>query len=560
MPLPSIGQLVWGGVLNSDILNDEANIANIQTSLSGHEANNPADPHGDRAYTSALVTPIITGLNQAPTNTSYGLVQLSAAGKIPLSLVPVGAGLTTFIDAIPDFNVPINGTPASTALNQALAAANAQGGGIVWIGSGIFGLDQPLVIYQNTWLMCSPGAVFTRINPSTAPVALIQNYSFNIPPVGGNIRITGGYWNLNGGSVPYTGVAFSFADTTAVLVEDFIVVSYSDGLSPAAEIFGCTNVTFDNVSVYAPLPINPTRAAQQYPVWRIEELNVTNLPSTRIPATVYGFQECVNITVRNCAVQAASLSDSFGPYSCFTSFAGTKGSIQAGARHTNINVVEGCYVTALATASIELQNWQNVTVTGCDFNNPKAPYLTVNDGLVPGQVGYIPPLYFLYSVNSPDVVSPVVSNVTNTTVNVTIINQFTIQANDFIPGNTCYRHHHGGRITCPAGAIFTINVHVGTVGDLTDSIVETVQITMAQSHTNDPYTFHHQGFDCDSDGSWHHCGSEFYAPGEHQTHCSSSSFTPAQGVKLYVSHSHNWDSNSGRSCTSRTGNHERRKQ
>jgi hypothetical protein len=49
MPLPVNGQSNWGTPLNQDIANDEANIANLQQSVTSHEQNTPPDPHGDRA-------------------------------------------------------------------------------------------------------------------------------------------------------------------------------------------------------------------------------------------------------------------------------------------------------------------------------------------------------------------------------------------------------------------------------------------------------------------------------------------------------------------------------
>lgn len=556
MPLPQNGQLNWGTPLNADISNDEANIANIQQSLSGHETNVPADPHGDRAYSSALVTPIVTGLNMPPTPVSLGLVQLTANGKIPLNLVPTGAGLTTFIDAIPDFNVPVNGAPAAGALNQALSAANDQGGGIVWVGSGVFGLEKPLMIYQNTWLMCSPGAVFQRINTASPPVALLQNFTQTISPAGGNIRISGGYWNVNNlqqGSA----VAFSLAHTTMVLIEDLIVVAYPDGNSPVSELFGCSNVTIDNVAVYGPAPINPGRNQQGKPCFRVEECNVVNLPNSRCPNGVLDGTACSNIIIRACSLSATGSwpSDSYGSYSAWSSFCGTVGTVTNGNRHNNINIVDGCYTAALATCGIQVNNWNNVTATGCDFSFPPTPYLLEQDG-----VAGVVPLQFLYDVNSPKEYAPAVTNVTVINVTETIVNQFTIPANDWVPGTTCYEHHHGGYITCPQGATLTFKIYVGINGNVTDTLTETITITMTQAHNNDPYCLHHRGFDCDSDGGWNHCGTEFYAPNEHVFHCGNVRPHPTQGKPCYVSHSASWDSGGGRSCQSRHGSHNRRKQ
>ena len=562
MPLPNNGDLNWGTPLNADIEADESNISLLTTSVSEHEANVPPDPHGDRAFTSGLVTPITTGLNLPPApGVSLGLVQLGANGKIPLSLVPVGAGLTNWIDAIPDFNVNTTGAPTATQINAALTAANANGGGIVYIGNGQFGLDQPLIIYQNTWLLCSPGAIFYRITTTTPPTAMVQNYAFNVAPIGGNIRITGGYWDV--ANITPTGTAFSFVNTTAVLIEDMIVVANNDGLSSVSEIFGCTNVVYDNVSVYASAPQTTGRSNQHIPCFRVEECNSSNKPS--LPNSCYGNQECQNVVVRNCNLTPQGIwpSDSFGAYSCFTSFCGTKGTVQNGSRHININIVEGCYASALALAGIECNNWQNTTVTGCDFNQPQTPYLTTIDGVAPGT-----PLYFLYDINSPAVLTPNITNITVTnTIVETIVNQFTINANDWIPGNTCYRHHHGGFLTCPASATLTIKIYVGILGTTGDTLTETFTITFANAHNNDPYCYHHKGFDCDSSGSWNHCGSEYFCGSsvsghdEHFFHCGDTNPSPTKGKPVYVTHTATWDSaNSNRTCLSAHGNHERRKQ
>lgn len=504
MPLPQNGQQNWGTPLNADIQNDEANIANLQTSTSQHANNIPNDPHGDRAFTTGLVSPITTGLNQAPVQgLSLGLVQLTPQGKIPLNLVPTGAGLTNYIDAIPDFNVPTNGAPASTALNAALQAANAGGGGIVWVGSGQFGIDQPLVIYQNTWLMCSPGAVFTRILTTTAPTALLQNYSFNVVPVGGNIRVSGGLWNV--ANLAQTGVAFSFVATSSVLLQDLAVVANNNGNSPAGELFGCNNVTIDNVSVTAAAPAVTGRTNQALPLWRIEECNSGNKPG--LPSSVYAGQECTNIILRGCNLTPSNPwpADTYGTYSAFTSFLGTKGSVVNGARHININVIGGCYATALATAGIEVKNWSNTTVTDCDFNQPQNPYVTVMDGVS----GVIPP-FFLYWVNSPTAY-PLFQlvTVTNTSTETTCA-RFQIPVNDWVPGTSAYRHRHSGYVTTgtSAGQTVTFRIYLGINGTNADHLIQTITATVAANQTQIPYAINHRGFDIDVNGVWTDVGVE----------------------------------------------------
>src|ERR1700740_3670764 len=206
-----IGELNWGPPLNAELTADETQITANTNNITNHVNNNPADPHGDRAYTDELVDDITTGVNQP-----NGFVVLGPDGKIPLGLIPVGAGLTNWVDAIPDFSVPTNGAAdASVSLNAALYQTNLNGGGIVYVGNGTFALAHPLVIYSNTWLICSPGAIFTRINLITPPFAMIQNSSASIVP-GGNIRVSGGTWNVASLS-GHSGCMFSFAAANNIL-------------------------------------------------------------------------------------------------------------------------------------------------------------------------------------------------------------------------------------------------------------------------------------------------------------------------------------------------------
>jgi hypothetical protein len=542
MPLPQNGQLNWGTPLNADIANDEANIANLQQSVASHENNTPPDPHGDRAYTSALVTPIVTGLNQAPSLTSLGLVQLTANGKIPLALVPTGAGLFTFIDAVPDFNVPTNGAPAAAALNLALQAANAAGGGIVWVGSGTFGIDQPLVIYPNTWLMCSPGAVFDRYVTTSPPPALLQNYAQLIAPNGGNIRVTGGYWNV--ASVNATGVAFSFAHTVAVLIEDCIVVPYSDGNSPAAALYGSANVTLDNVSMYGAPPVTTGRSNQHQPLIRIEEINGTNLPNNLIPNSVLDGTECSNIVVRACSLSAIGPggypSDGFGVYSAWTSFLGTTGTVANGGRHTNINLVDGNYATALATAGIQVNNWAAVTAVGGSFNYPKAPYTLVQDG-----VNGVYPASFQYDINSPRTTQPVIVQTVTNTVSETTLAQFSIPANDWRSGSTHYRHTHSGNLSLgPSTNSLVIKEYVGTSSNFaSDTLAHTMTVNLNANASVVPFAINHRGYAIDASGFWTPHGWEFTCSAATGGTLNNGSvrLNPPAGATVYVTITATWN-------------------
>lgn len=83
--LPSDGSLNWGDPLNAYIVNVVMATLNSQVSnLNAHEANSPADPHGDRAFALNLMLPITQHVNKAG-----GFVQLDpATGLVPAALVP----------------------------------------------------------------------------------------------------------------------------------------------------------------------------------------------------------------------------------------------------------------------------------------------------------------------------------------------------------------------------------------------------------------------------------------------------------------------------------------
>jgi len=543
MPLPTNGELNWGTPLNSDILVDEAAISTNTTAIANHGANIPADPHGDRAYALSLTTPITTGLNLAPTATSLGLVQLTSAGKIPLSLVPTGAGLTTFVDAVPNLSLATNGADISGNLNAGIATLSAAGGGIMYMGSGTFGLAAPIVMQPNVWLMCSPGAVFNRLLVTTVPPWMITNFAFGVSPSGGNMWVSGGTWNV--ANLARTGSLFAFANANFINIRDLTVVGYPDGLSPIGRLYGCTNVNIDNVQISAAACINSGRSNQTLPVFEIEELNVINIPG--IPAGTYNNQECSNIHIRGCALNAVTSSDSSGAYTAWTSFCGTKGTIVSGNLHVNINVLDGCYASGLAVAAVEVKNWQNLNCTGNQFSFPGLPYVATWTGTVALVAS------FLFDTNSPRSYPAYELVQVTGTISETTCAQFSIPANDWIPGTTAYRHHHSGNITVgtTSGKHITFRIYLGTNGNNTDNLIQTIgPLAVTASQTTIPYSVNHRGFDIDVNGYWTDCGVEFLstccttAAQNVLIQAGSTRILLSRGSKLYITITAQWDINS----------------
>lgn len=551
MTLPIDGQLDWGDPLNAQIEADETQLNAASTSVNNHVQNIPPDPHGDRTYAANLVSGITTGINLP-----NGLVELDANGKIPLNLVPVGAGLTNWIDVVPDYGVPTNGlSDASSTLNAALFQTNINGGGIVYVGNGTFGLGSPLIIYPNTWLLCSPGAIFQRIAPITAPFSMIQNFNSTLLPVGSNVIIQGGQWKVN--SRTESGTMFTFANLGNVKIQDLTIFGNPDGHSPFGRLFGCTDVTLDNVQLVGAAPTG-SRASQHFPCFQVDELNVTNCPG--LPNTGYASQPCQDITVRHCKHRGATLSDSFGPYTAWTSFCGSVGTILSGNIHSNI-IVNGCFSTGLCNAAVEVINWSNLTCTGNFFTYPQNPYLTTWTG-ISAQIST-----FIFDVNSPRSYACFPQTLPSTgicvnTVTETIIAQFSIPANDWLTGTTCYRHRHSGLIrTATSAETLTIKVYVGPLGTTADTLVETIAITFDTQVTDVPYVVHHRGFDIDRDGHWNPCGIEHISTALStrvkitigNTRCQ-----PAAGAPLFITHTATWTAaKANNRHETRTGCHER---
>jgi hypothetical protein len=531
MALPIPGELDWGTQLNSEITADETTIAANGASLSNHESNIPADPHGDRAFATNLVTPITTG-----TNEPNGYVVLNAQGKLPLALVPVGAGLTNFVDAIPDLQLNTDGSDVSVNLNTGIADLSTAGGGIMWVGSGTFGLASPILMQPNVWLWCSPGAVFNRITITTPPTCMITNFNSLTPPSSGNMWVTGGTWDV--ATVSRTGCIMLFAGASFLNFRDMQVTGYPDGQSPIGRFYGCTDINFDNIVIDAEAPANSGRGNQVAPVFEIEELNITNIPG--VPTGSYTGAECSNIHLTGCNLTAGTLSDSYGEYCAWSSFCGTTGTITGSACHSNIKV-DNCVCPALAAAGIEVFNWINVVCVSNFFSYPFAPYSATWQE-IEAQVAS-----FIFDINSPPCYTALVTgNVQNTSAETTVA-QFLIPANDWNPGTTSYRHHFSGLLWGNGSATLTVKLYIGPNGNNTDALVD--QFTVTPSNVSGvPFSIQNLGVDAAINPSgptyqWFSSGSLFISSGLSSSPVASvwtSTPTAVQGEAVYVTWTGKW--------------------
>lgn len=207
--LPSDGQTNWGDPLNAFILALQALETSTETSLSNHASNSPADPHGDRAFSQALVTPITSG-----TNLPNGYVKLNSSGNIPADLITGVGGVsgifTNVFDAVATYSaVPNTGTTQVANLNAAFTACQSAGGGIVYIGPGTFSVDDYMVLPNNCMVLMTPSTVIQRIHGSSNAPYIFSNVRFgtnntpstNVAVIGGKLDAVGS-GNLSSACTP----------------------------------------------------------------------------------------------------------------------------------------------------------------------------------------------------------------------------------------------------------------------------------------------------------------------------------------------------------------------
>jgi hypothetical protein len=404
MSLPSTGSTNWGVPLNDFITNTvlaEATLAE-QTIVTHQTAN---DPHGDRAFAQSLVTPITTGVNQP-----NGYVKLDSTGRLSTSIIPTGGGRTDTIDVVADFQAPVSATFAgivdcSTALNAALTATAAAGGGEVWVGGGFYGIGETLIIPPNTWLHLAPAAVFVRIigSAGTAPLYMATNYSPTPvqPPDttgAGNILVQGGVWNYQ--SAGTGGSAMAFADASFIEVSQTAIQPIAN--TSAIVFAGITGVTCRDVEFQYPAPTgtgSQTRASLAASGSPAIQLTTTQT-LTAIPPSITANSPCMGVSITSCASVSATATDGIGVYTSVNGLVGTLGGT-ASMYHTGIGV-NGCYSNAFPGNALNAHNWAEANVLGnvFNFNNGVLINLTWNPVTPPAVTNITPDFWHTITMDS----------------------------------------------------------------------------------------------------------------------------------------------------------------
>jgi len=359
--LPSDGSTGWGDTLNAYITSLTAEANSTQTGLNAHAANSPADPHGDRAYASSLTTPITTG-----TNAANGYVKLNSDGFVPASLVSgssaLGGMYSGIYDAVTMFGAtPGTGSDQSVAIQNALNAASANGGGIVYIGPGIFAMASYIVMPSNVWLQMSTTTTLQRIVASTNSPYLITNVPFTSGgSAGTNLRISGGILDAYGSqSVNTTCTPIFIIQSNQTIIED--ISTYTPFNNCAIEINGCQATVINN-AVFSGNPVvstNPT-----VPAVRINSSSTSTTPAG-LPSGLYNDAIVTNFTISNSGMSPASAGGSQAWLVGSDKVAG--GGVS---NHENISV-NGCYAnftSGNANLSYILNpNWSNYSIDGNTF-------------------------------------------------------------------------------------------------------------------------------------------------------------------------------------------------
>lgn len=325
--LPVDGQVDWGDQLNQVI-------TDLQTNVTGHEANSPSDPHGDRAYAQSLVTPITAGVNQA-----NGFVKLNSSGQVPPGLIQgqsgAGGSFTNVYDVFATFGaIPNNGADQSGPIQNALNACASAGGGEVWVPAGVFSLANYVTVGANTWLHLSEGATLQRIVGTSTPNFLVTNCFFgtSATPAATNIMISGGTIDAVGAGLHTSCTPVFIIRCAKVTLRDTIINNVFN--NPAVELNACSQIRVESLVFSG---AGASSGSPSVPALRLNQASTSTTPSG-LNGSVYNNAVCTGVTISGCGT--APKTTSRGNYGSLA------GSDLTGtfASHTNITL-SGCYTS-----------------------------------------------------------------------------------------------------------------------------------------------------------------------------------------------------------------------
>jgi hypothetical protein len=358
LSLPTTGQTNWGTPLSSYITSVVlATATSASNAIANHSANIPADPHGDRAYSLSLVTPITSGVNQP-----NGYVQLQSNGLIPNALLPSAGGLSDVYDvSSATYGAVGNGTTDdTTAIQAALTACANAGGGEVWIPNGKWLISGTLLVGNNTQVHMSAGATIIRGRNATSglyPSVMFSNFSTStsLSSITGNISFVGGVIDCTTGNTINTACqAINLANASfAAIQQTAIIVPVNN---TAISLWGMSNVI---VSQNLITTYTPSASTSTAPAIYLGGSNASDLPSG-LASSMYSAYNCTTIGISYNALGTPLggwyvSTESFGGFGYFV---GTSITVQAA--HSYI-ILEGNYLGGLCQNMLPNNNVQSWT-------------------------------------------------------------------------------------------------------------------------------------------------------------------------------------------------------
>ena len=354
--LPQSGQLNWDIPLNAALNTVDTDALSAQTNITNHTSNVPADPHGDRAYANSLVSPITSG-----TNLPNGYVKLDGTGHIPASLIAgtsAGGMYTKVFDAVGLYGMHADGSDTSSNLQNALNAAASAGGGIVYVGPGVYSLGNYVVIGSNTWLLLSEGAVLQRIQGVSNPPYIVSNVQFgtsNTPST--NFKISGGKLDAVGTQGLGSACTPIFViQATKVEVRDIWINNVFN--NPAVELNGVTVARVDFCHFTG---TGNNFSAPTVPAIRLNTSETTTTP-TGLANSLYNGSVCNTIKITDCDT-GAIVNTTNGSYGRFC------GTDLVGVQHNQDITVTACSTKYNSTGftPVDFSNWINFSIDNCNF-------------------------------------------------------------------------------------------------------------------------------------------------------------------------------------------------
>lgn len=357
MPLPATGELNWGDELNDYILNTVQSTA--QSALTGLNQHTTADdPHGSKAY-SDTATQAITSLK----GQANGYAELGADGKLKSGQAPAGGGRTNAYDVVKDYGAVGNGTVDDTAaIQNALNACAATGGGEVWIPNGTFIVNSlEIKAPGNLWLHLSNGAVLKRKASSTAQ-NFISNFNSTTTYTGyagpGQLMISGGTIDGNAANNATACTLLSLAHANGVVIRDMIIQNVTDW--NAIHLSGCAGAIIESTVIRGLRLVGSN--TQNSPAIKLS----APISSTIIPgmgSTSYDSTVCSGIAVEDCDVVPTPTYGSFGSL-----VASVDDTTSATLAHSSIHVNNNT-ITNSNGYGIRAVAWKDATITNNIFKD-----------------------------------------------------------------------------------------------------------------------------------------------------------------------------------------------